>query len=207
MRLGGATPPSSPRISLFQESRPQRKKAGPREMMAHAPVGTAPSSRRRGRPPPSSRTVRGDLGQGLEAGRHRAGGHPSDGRPRRVARVRDGRAREDLPAGAREAACEADPASAVWDQSRARRVGEFARCRSRACKESTHCGLHDPEETAIDTRSGPGQVPTITEPLAISIKEQLGKTMKPQEMAGQTALSEWGSKRAARGLHERFGSP
>jgi len=29
--------------------------------------------------------------------------------------------------------------------------------------------------------------------LPISIKEQLGKTVKAQEMAGQTALSEWGS--------------
>jgi helicase len=36
------------------------------------------------------------------------------------------------------------------------------------------------------------RIPTIGNSLAISIKEQLGKTIKPQEMAGQTALSEWG---------------
>ncbi len=37
------------------------------------------------------------------------------------------------------------------------------------------------------------RVPTIGNNLAISIKEQLGKQVKAQEMAGQTALSEWGS--------------
>jgi len=36
------------------------------------------------------------------------------------------------------------------------------------------------------------RIPTIGNALAISIKEQLGKVVKPQEMAGQTALSEWG---------------
>ncbi|TLZ51413.1 MAG: DEAD/DEAH box helicase, partial [Methanobacteriota archaeon] len=36
------------------------------------------------------------------------------------------------------------------------------------------------------------RIPTIGNNLAISIKEQLGKTVKPQELAGQTALSEWG---------------
>jgi helicase len=37
------------------------------------------------------------------------------------------------------------------------------------------------------------RVATIGNALAISIKEQLGKQVKPQELAGQTALSEWGS--------------
>jgi len=33
---------------------------------------------------------------------------------------------------------------------------------------------------------------TLGDSLAVSIKEPLGKTIKPQELAGQTALSEWG---------------
>ena len=37
------------------------------------------------------------------------------------------------------------------------------------------------------------RVPTIGNALAVRIKEQLGKEVKPQELAGQTALSEWGS--------------
>jgi helicase len=36
------------------------------------------------------------------------------------------------------------------------------------------------------------RIPTIGNALAVSIKEQLGKEIKPQELAGQTALSEWG---------------
>lgn len=37
------------------------------------------------------------------------------------------------------------------------------------------------------------RIPTIGPNLAISIKEQLGKGIKPQELAGQTALSEFGA--------------
>jgi len=37
------------------------------------------------------------------------------------------------------------------------------------------------------------RIPAIGNALAISIKEQLGKEIKPQELAGQTALSEWES--------------
>ncbi len=37
------------------------------------------------------------------------------------------------------------------------------------------------------------RVPAIGNALAVSIKEQLGKTIRPQELAGQTALSEWGA--------------
>jgi len=63
------------------------------------------------------------------------------------------------------------------------------RVRARHLRSAGYTSLRKLQEA----RAGDlAKVPTISDKLAISIKEQLGKEVKPQELAGQTALSEWG---------------
>ncbi|MBI4415949.1 MAG: DEAD/DEAH box helicase [Euryarchaeota archaeon] len=64
------------------------------------------------------------------------------------------------------------------------------RVRARALVRAGYRTLRELQKASAGDLS---RVPTIGNALAISIKEQLGKEVKPQELAGQTALSEWGS--------------
>ncbi len=53
-------------------------------------------------------------------------------------------------------------------------------------------GYQTPRDLQKASAGDLSRIPTIGNSLAISIKEQLGKEVKAQELAGQTALSEWG---------------
>jgi len=63
------------------------------------------------------------------------------------------------------------------------------RVRARNLRRAGYTTLKDLQKASAGDLS---RVATIGNALAISIKEQLGKEVKPQELAGQTALSEWG---------------
>jgi helicase len=62
------------------------------------------------------------------------------------------------------------------------------RVRARNLRRAGYNTLRDLQKASAGDLS---RIPTIGNALAISIKEQLGKEIKPQELAGQTALSEW----------------
>jgi helicase len=63
------------------------------------------------------------------------------------------------------------------------------RVRARALFNAKYTNLRELQKASAGDLA---RIPTIGPSLAISIKEQLGKTIKPQELAGQTALSEFG---------------
>ena len=62
------------------------------------------------------------------------------------------------------------------------------RVRARHLSKAGYRTLRDLQKASAGDLS---RIPTIGNSVAISIKEQLGKAIKPQELAGQTALSEW----------------